>query len=371
MGKDLRGKEIGEGLSQRKDGLYVARFTSRAGKREQKTSKKLDDVKIWLLDKKYEDRHGSIEAGGEMTVDVWYHYWIDYIKGDNIRLRTRESYNHSYNDSIKPYIGNIPLKDIKQLHCQNVINKEQERGLGESSAKHIIMIMNMFFQAAVENGLILNHPIKSRIQYRRDKKKERRVLSVAEQELFLKVAKNCVYYDMFCFALQTGMRFGELAGLQWDDIDYKNRTIHVQRSAYRKNSSEYFINPPKTMAGDRYIPITNTAMEILNRLRKKRREHIISFDLHKFIFLNKNDNIMKLDDCDTALRTIADRNNIERFSMHTLRHTFATRCIEAGMKPKILQKILGHSQISMTLDLYVHASPEELQKEMKLLEKMA
>ncbi len=107
MGKDLKGKELGEGLIQHKEGYYSARFRGKDGKRYQRYSQDLDDLKRWMIDTKYSVEHDSIYAGGEMSVDKWFWFWLDEIKRDSIRHGTRGAYINRYNSRIKDVIGHM------------------------------------------------------------------------------------------------------------------------------------------------------------------------------------------------------------------------------------------------------------------------
>ena len=170
--------------------------------------------------------------------------------------------------------------------------------------------------------------------------------------------------------MQTGLRIGELTALQWEDVDFKVKTIHV-RHTIDLNGKEKAIkmSSTKTKAGDRMIPLTNEALRILKEEKKKRAElSIVPIQFSNFVFLNKHGIPTCRAVYNEDLYKYADKIGIERFSVHTLRHTFATRCIEAGMKPKTLQMILGHSNISMTMDLYVHVTEDEKEKELKNVE---
>ncbi len=106
---------------------YVVRFTNCNGKRIKKVFDKLQQCRQWLADAQFEDEHGNVLKGENPTVDAWHHYWIDNVKGDNIRFNTRRNYNERYDKNIKPLIGDMLLKDIKPLHCQNVLNQMADR----------------------------------------------------------------------------------------------------------------------------------------------------------------------------------------------------------------------------------------------------
>ena len=141
--------------------------------------------------------------------------------------------------------------------------------------------------------------------------------------------------------LQTGLRTGEMVGLRWSDVGLENRLLTINRSMeYRHSTGEWRIGEPKSKSGYRTIPLTEEAVEILKLQKQKNR---------------------------TFKVIPMEWTGIDRFSMHVLRHTFATRCIEAGMKPKTLQTILGHSNIGITMNLYVHTTEEQKHKEIDLV----
>lgn len=166
--------------------------------------------------------------------------------------------------------------------------------------------------------------------------------------------------------MQTGLRIGELIGLKWEDVNFDSRTISIQRSVKFHTQDNFAISPPKSMSGYRTIPLTDLAYNILIDIKKERKkEKVINIDFKDYIFLNKQGRPTTNIVYNNNLRKLCKRANIEKISVHTLRHTFATRCIEADMRPKTLQGILGHSNISVTMDLYVHITEESKENEMK------
>ena len=141
-----------------------------------------------------------------------------------------------------------------------------------------------------------------------------------------------------------------------------------QSMEYCYSAKEWRIGEPKSKSGYRTIPLTEEAVAILKKQKEKnKRISEISTEWEEFVFLCRKGTPVKNSTYDTALFKICDKAKIPRFSMHILRHTFATRCIEAGMKPKTLQMLLGHSNIGITMNLYVHTTEEEKKKEMDLV----
>ena len=365
MGKDLKGKEIGEGITQRKDGRYSARFRNRAGKRIEKYFDKVHEAKKWLADAKYEDSHGNIYASSSMTFDTWFNFWLKN-REKAIRDTTYRIYKNCYISRIKEYIGDMPLSDIKPLHCQNLVN-----GLvGDYSYNTIcdtISIVRSVFESAIENRLIDFNPMLKSIKCKDSGlPEEPRVLTVGEEQAFLNAARSYSYNADWRFVLQTGIRCGELMGLKWDDIDMDCGIMTVQRTM-SELKGKLLIHPPKSKAGYRSIPLTEEACLILREVKKRKRK-VASIEYRDFIFTNRNGIPVVNNHYNESLKCVSKRAGIEPLTMHTLRHTFATRCIEAGMNPKTLQKIMGHSSLSMTMNLYVHVSTDTIKAEMEKFE---
>ena len=372
MGKDLKGKELGVGICQTKDKKYVARITTRNGKRVKRVFDKLIDCKKWIAEARYNEEHGSIRVLSDMSVDAWYEYWITEIKAKTVRFNTIRNHNERYKQNIKEYIGHMPLNEVKPIHCQNVLNRMTDT-YRNSTIKMTSITMYGMFQSAVDNELILKNPMTKYVRCTSGKpSKPPRVLSVEEQKLFLETTKESSNYNQYAFLLQTGLRTGEMIGLKWSDIDFEKRILHVSRTMeYRYSVGEWRIGETKTKNGCRDIPLTTEAIEILKRQKKKVQElKTVKMEFSDFVFLSRKGEPTKNSAYDTKLMYYCDKVGMQRFSMHTLRHTFATRCIEAGMRPKTLQMILGHSNIGITMNLYVHVTDEEKVKELSNIEDM-
>lgn len=153
MGKDLKGKELGVGISQRKDGLYTARFTNKLGKRKQQYFKKLQECRQWLADAQFQDEHGNVLQGENPTVDAWFDYWIENIKGQTIRDNTKRNYIERYERNIKPILGKMLIKDVKPIHCQSVLI-EMSKTYSNSMIEYCRVAMGAMFSSALENELI-------------------------------------------------------------------------------------------------------------------------------------------------------------------------------------------------------------------------
>lgn len=370
MGKDLKGKELGVGISQRKDGLYTARFTDKLGKRRQQYFKKLQDCRNWLADAQFLDEHGEINACGDMTVSAWFEYWIDNIKSGNAKYNTVRNYRYQFNHNIEKYIGTMKLKDVKPMHCQNVINQMSLSEYKDSTIGLTKIAMSVMFEDAVENGLISQNPVTKSVKTPyRSESIPKKAMSKNQQKAFLENAKSSSYFYQYAFILQTGLRTGELVGLKWSDIDFEKNSMYISRTMEYRDG-KWRISTPKSKSGCREIPLTNQAIKILQKVKQRKNPIVTSIEYHSLVFLSRNGTPIDNATYNNSLKRICKKANIEHFSMHGLRHTFATRCIEAGMQPKILQEILGHANIGTTMNIYVHITEDSKAEEIKNIESM-
>lgn len=369
MGKSLKGKELGVGISQQTNGLYVARFTDRFGRRKSKRFKKLQECRQWIADATYIDEHSDLENATDMLVDAWFEYWID-LKKKTVRPNTVRNYSERYERNIKNVIGNKLLTEVKPIHCQKIFSDMADEGYKTTTIYQTRIALYNMLEFAKENEVIITNPckksVKSDIGKPSDKKE---ALTIDDQRCFLAAAKGQSYEYQYRFALQTGLRTGELVGLKWEDINFERKTLTIERSMeFRYKVGEWRVGPPKSKSGYRTIPLTDEAICILKAQKEKNRKiKVIDKEWADTVFLCRKGQPVKNSTYDTALFKICDKAGIKRFSMHVLRHTFATRCIEGGMMPKTLQKILGHSNIGITMNLYVHITEEEKQKEIDLV----
>ncbi len=369
MGKDLKGKELGEGIVQRSNGTYQARFVDKFGKRRQKKSKKLQEVRQWLADATYIDEHSDLDQAADMLVDAWFDYWIG-IKKQTVRPNTVRNYSERYERNIKEIIGSKLLTEVKPVHCQRIFSKMAEEGYKTTTIYQTRIALYNMLEFAKENDVLIANPCKKSVKSDMGKPSDKKeALTIDVQKKFLEAVVGYSYENQYRFVLQTGLRTGELIALRWSDIDFENKTMKIERTMeYRYSVGEWRIGPPKSKSGFRTIPLTDEAIRILENQRAKNKKlKLVPIEWNDIVFLCRNGTPVKNSTYDTGLFKYCDRVGIPRFSMHVLRHTFATRCIEAGMKPKTLQKILGHSNIGITMNLYVHITEDEKHREIDLV----
>lgn len=381
MGKSLKGKELGKGIGQRKDGLYYARCTNKSGQRLEKCFQGLKEARNWQKEQQYRQVHPEIKsAPPKMTVNEWFDFWqTNLLTG--LAPNTVRNYRERYERNAKAILGELLLTEVKPMHCKAVFNGMTGTYAG-STIRQAYIALGSMFKAAKENGLIEKHPMDGvRFDSPIKAVDEIHFLTVNEQKAFLEVAKHSHNYAQYALILETGLRTGEVIGLTWDAIDWENHTLTVNKTMeFRHKQHEWRAGPPKTKKSYRTIPLTDTAYQILRDLylgREYRKEaseldKVLTYidrrtakqaELHMrdLVFINYRTGMpAKNSSYDTHLYKLCDRAGIEHFCMHALRHTYATRAIESGMQPKVLQKLLGHASIKTTMDRYVHVTDDSM-----------
>lgn len=383
MGKDLKGKELGNGIIQKKNGRYEARYVNRFGKRVSISGNDLKDVKKRYNEALYENDK-QINLKEHISLDEWYKKWMNVYKYDTIRENTKRYYNVVYSKHISPYLGNFKLTDITQYQIKKLIKELQKKGYHYETCNKVRVLMIDIFNKAIINEYVRKNPAKG-ISLKRNEDVDRRVLSQEEQTIFFDCSKGTFYDNLFVTAVSTGMRIGELAALRWKDIDWNNKVIHVTRTlVYQKYENdthkEFHFEKPKTKTSNRDIPI-NRQCEIALKKQFLQKSVVstkqpitknIGKDYLDLLFTTKFNTPLNSQIVCDAIKKIIDEINLTRdyvdemdlFSAHCFRHTFATRCFEAGIQPKTVQTYLGHATLQMTMDLYTSVMPKQLNKEM-------
>jgi integrase len=386
MGKDLKGKELGTGLRQKSNGVYSARYVDRFGNRKEIYDRSLAELKRKLNTALYDDANGNNVEDNSITLSQWFKSWIEIHKYKVIRNNTKMYYTQLYTKHIEPFLGKKKIKDITQLNIKALLKELDQKGYHyETKNKVRIMLLDMFDKAMVDN-YVLKNPCKG-IRLARDEKKDMRVFSREEQAEFFECSKGTFYDNLFVVAVSTGLRQGEICALTWDDIDFEKKEISVTKTLlYQKlegdTQKEFHLNPPKTRTSKRTVPISKQCETALkkqyiqrnNVMARKSAKPLEGFE--NLLFTTKYGtpicNQILLD----AIKRIIEEINLcrdeleqfEIFSPHCFRHTFATRCFEAGIQPKTVQTYLGHATLQMTMDLYTSVLGNHRQEEMQKLE---
>lgn len=386
MGKDLKGKELGTGLRQKSNGVYSARYVDRFGNRKEIYDRNLVELKRKLNTAIYDDAKGNNIEDNSIILSQWFKSWIEIHKYKVIRNNTKMYYTQLFTKHIEPSLGKKKLKDITQLNIKALLKELDQKGYHyETKNKVRIMLLDMFDKAMIDN-YVLKNPCKG-IRLARDEKKDIRVFSREEQAEFFECSKGTFYDNLFTVAVLTGLRQGEICALTWDDIDFEKKEISVTKTLlYQKLEGdiqkEFHLNPPKTKTSKRIVPISKQCEMALKRqyiqrnnvMARRASKPLPGFE--NLLFTTKFGTPICNQILSDAIKRIIDEINLcrdeleqfESFSPHCFRHTFATRCFEAGIQPKTVQAYLGHATLQMTMDLYTSVLENHKQEEMQKLE---
>lgn len=300
----------------------------------------------------------AMSKGGQLTLGEWLDEWMKNYKKNTVKPNTYAFYNNLIKKHIVPKLGSVALSDIKPLVLQNCCNNMLESGLSHRTVKGVAQIFHAALSEAWIDNLISANP-GEKIKIVRDYsiKKEIQAFTREEEMIFLKAVKDTYHEVFFVTALNTGMRIGEILGLQWEDIDFNNNVINVRHNLVivhnYKTSQQVILGTPKTAAGVRTIPVTNTLKEAL---QKHKQLHIKLFNKAEgYVFkTNSGMEYHSRTSFDKELKRICKENNLPMITMHALRHSFATRGLEAGIQPRVMQKLLGHADWNMFYNTYSH-----------------
>lgn len=294
---------------------------------------------------------------------------------DNNRARlkggTINKYQNLIDTHVMPELGQTKINELSATRINTFLNEKISRGrvdgsggLSASYVRSIMLVINAAIKYAVSEQLC--SPLKTPICKPSADKTELSILSAEEQKkLEASLLNN---FDLtgagIYISLHTGLRIGEVCSLAWNDIDMNKRVIHVRHTVARIRSSSsagstlLVIDTPKTKASKRDIPISSTLLPILLKLKTLSSKGFLLTGTNEFI---------KPRTFEYRYHKILDDCGITSVNYHALRHTFATRCVEAGVDIKSLSEILGHGNVSVTLNTYVHSSLELKRKQLEKL----
>ena len=322
-----------------------------------------------------EVKEGTYIKECTLSLNAWFDRWMETYKKKTVKYGTYQNYLNHYNFYVRNGIGKKKLKDVTVDDIQILYNSLCDRGFTTGTIKQLEATLNGCYKKAVNNRMISFNPVSlAEIPKCKDNREEKYVFTKEEQRQFMEYIKESYLYRFFCIIIMTGMRNGEARALQWKYVDFDKKLIHVEHTLVTLVGGGYMLDTPKTKTSKRIIPLLPQAEKILREMKDEAVSIGIGND-DNFVFCLPDGSAISRERVTVQLNHIEKKmkdNNIPvgHITCHTLRHAFATRAIENGMKPQVLKTILGHSNISITMDLYAHVLGEEKVQEMILLENL-
>lgn len=362
---DPNGKKLPPGITYRKDReTYCVKFTGLDGKRHEKSFKNPKEATAYQHEMEYLKDKGIILSDHKITVNELFEQY--YQKESNFcRANTLETYKQRYVISIKPDIGTKKVIDVRHQDCQDILIKMYKAEYGRSTIKGTDTVLRKMFQFAVNNEILLKSPANG-LRIPKGVKGATPIPFLRESEipLFLAAAEKYFLYPQIVLILETGLRIGEVMALRWSNVDFEKNELYVTHNLVQIKGKWTF-GPTKSKNGNRTIPLTERARNILLRQREKDFTLPIKEDYGHLIFRSRNGEPIPRSNYDFRIKEICQKAGVTVVSAHGLRHTFITKMRLEGMNPLILDRIIGHAERNVTDDVYVHIPPEKLHDEIR------
>ncbi len=364
------------GETERKDGRYVYRYTDqKTGKRKNIYAKDLPELRE--KEKAVNaDINDNIRTDGNLKKLTVNSLFQNYLETKEISESTLAGYRSTWKNHVEDSIGQYKAVNVLPSDIKKLYSGLSQKGLAKNSIRRIHNLIRPALEMAVDDGIIRRNPAKSVWKDYGREPEEKKALTVGQQKQLMEFVKSDSrykrYYPMLTVMLGTGVRCGELVGLTWDDVDMGKKEIHIRHTLIYKNfgnGMEYRISTPKTKSGIRTIPMSDKVYNAfiqqkqLNAMSGKDRNSFEVGGCRDFIFITRTGRPFLMTSVNKLLAHIASAMDMENpgnpfpsISAHTMRHTFCTRMAENRMDIKVLQKVMGHANVTITMQTYTHVA---------------
>lgn len=391
--RDNKGRLLWNGESQEKDGRYVYKYTDAFGKRKTVRSWRLTKADAMPPGKRpclsLREQEKEIQANltkgignNDVTVLELVDRYLDTLTG--VRHNTSANHRTVRNLLAKEAFGYYKISNVKMTDAKLFLIKlQKEDGKGYSSIHNVRGVLRPAFRMAVDDDMLVKNPFDFELAgVIVNDSVTREAISRDQERRFLEFVKEdshfCKYYDGIYILFKTGMRISEFCGLTLSDIDLEKEEINIDHQLQRMRNMEYIIEPTKTNAGTRVIPMGEGVADAFRRIienRKTPKTEPMIDGYVGFLFLDKNDMPMVALHWEKYFKHICQKyNKIYRLQMpkvtpHVCRHTYCSNMAKSGMNPKVLQYLMGHSDIAVTMNTYTHLGLTAAKEEMDRLAK--
>lgn len=377
--RDNRNRILHTGESQRQDGRYAYKYTDLNGKAQFVYSWRLDkndrapagkprDLSLREKEKQIQQNlfNHITPNGGDLTVLELVKKYLSLKV--NVRHNTQANYTFVTNILTKEDFGKLRIDKVKLSDAKAWLIKLQKDGRGYSTIHSVRGVVRPAFEMAFQDGLITKNPFSFELAtVVVNDSVTREAITRQQERAFLNFIREdkCYskYYDGIYILFNTGLRISEFCGLTMSDIDFKNKRIRVDHQLQRNRKMEYIIEDTKTKSGERYVPMSAEVIACFRRIienRKTPEKEPMIDGYTGFLFLDKNEMPMVALHWEHYFKHILNKYNsiykvqLPKITPHVCRHTFCSNMAKSGMNPKTLQYIMGHADISVTLNTYTH-----------------
>ena len=363
-----RRRKHGEGsITERKDGRFQVSISLEDGSRKTIYRKNYKDAETALQKARNELNEGTLVTGPQQKLKEYLEYWLEDVHKAKIRVSTYESYRIILNNHLIPALGNITIQKLTSQHLQSLYAKKRNEGLSQGRIRTIHAVIHR----ALEHAMRITPPLISRnvsesVDLPGQGKHEMHPLTPEQAQQLLGAAQEHDLLALLTLALTTGMRKGELLGLQWEDINWTQSTLQIHRTASYITGRGIVVGEPKTKGSKRQIALPQVAIDVLKQHRTTQLENRLKagsswIDQNLVFCDDKGDYIVSVT-LNVHFSKLLKDIGLPHMRFHDLRHSAATLLLSMGVNVKIVQELLGHSNVSMTLNVYSHVLPS-MQKE--------
>lgn len=349
-----------------KKGRYGASITLEGGARRYFYGKKRQEVHEKMQAALREQQQGTLIDVSQQTVAQYLKDWLEHSAKDRIRPRTFERYEQYVRLHIIPTLGKVKLQALSAQQIQAWKSKKLKEGLSPTTVSAMHMVLHKALADAVKLGLVVRN-VCELVSPPRKRRQEMKAFTEEQARQFLDAVAGHPHEAFFVVALATGMRMGELLGLKWQDISFREGMLHVRRTLSRvptvlgEGAGSFVEAEPKTRQSRRSIVLSSIAVKTLQKhkqlqeIQKQNAED--AWEDHDYVFCNPLGRYIHPNTLRQQFQALLRKANLPAIRFHDLRHSVATLLLSSGVHPKVVQEILGHSQISMIMDIYSHVLP--------------
>lgn len=363
-----RGKGEGTVYQRQSDKRWVTEITLEDGSRKALYGKTQEEVIAKKRQAEYEMKQGRFATGPQQKLADHLEHWFESVhKPPMIKLTTHVTQRKMVNKHILPALGHIQLRKLTTRQLDALYSRKLEEGLASGSIRLLHGILHEALEAAIRWQLITRN-VCNDVTLPRVEKREVQPLDKEQAVHLLKAIKGHELEVFLTVALVTGMRHGELCALKWQDINFDEGTLYVWRTVSYITGHGFVETDPKTAKSKRKILLPSVVLDLL----KQHHRHCLEIRLkagstwqeRDLVFSDKSGGFLNPDTLRRKFYKILEKAGLPKMHIHDLRHSAATILLSMGVSMKVIQELLGHSQISMTMGTYSHVLPS-MQKDMK------